>query len=159
MILLVDDEEGYRELVARILAKAGYEVVQAADGIEALSLLEKSEIDLVISDILMPVLNGYALVARLRAKWPHMPVILTTGFLSQDAAKSMMKGSVDFIPKPIVPEVLIQTVQRLVPQLARHNPADLEYAQADRAVDQKVHTNKMKPMVSNTSPSKETRTD
>ena len=118
MILLVDDEEGYRELVARMLAKAGYEVVQAADGIEALSLLEKSKIDLVISDILMPVLNGYALVARLRAKWPHMPVILTTGYLSHDAAKSMMNGSVDFIPKPIDPEVLIQTVQRLVPQLA-----------------------------------------
>jgi DNA-binding NtrC family response regulator len=117
MILLVDDEEGYRELVARILTKAGYEVVQAADGIEALSLLEKSKIDLVISDILMPVLNGYALVARLRAKWPHMPVILTTGYLSQNAAKSMMNGSVDFIPKPIDPEVLIPTVQRLVPQL------------------------------------------
>ena len=118
MILLVDDEEGYRELVARMLAKAGYEVVQAADGIEALSLLEKSKIDLVISDILMPVLNGYALVARLRAKWPHMPVILMTGFLSQDAAKSMMNGSVDFIPKPINSEVLIQIVQRLVPRLA-----------------------------------------
>ena len=118
MILLVDDEEGYRELVARMLAKAGYEVVQAADGIEALSLLEKSKIDLVISDILMPVLNGYALVARLRAKWPDMPVILTTGYLSQQAAKSMMNGSVDFIPKPIDPEVLIQTVQRLVPQFA-----------------------------------------
>jgi DNA-binding NtrC family response regulator len=73
---------------------------------------------LVISDILMPVLNGYALVARLRAKWPHMPVILTTGYLSQQAAKSMMNGSVDFIPKPIDPEVLIQTVQRLVPQFA-----------------------------------------
>ena len=117
MILLVDDEEGYRELVARMLTKAGCEVVQAADGIQALSLLEKSKIDLVISDILMPVLNGYALVARLRAKWPKMPVILTTGFLP--AAKTMMNGSVDFIPKPIDPELLIQTVQRLMPQLAK----------------------------------------
>jgi len=50
---------------------------------EALSLLEKSKVDLVISDILMPALNGYALVARLRAKSPAMPVILTTGFLLQ----------------------------------------------------------------------------
>ena len=70
MILLVDDEEVIGSYVARMLTKAGYEVVQAADGIEALSLLEKSKIDLVISDILMPELNGYALVARLRAKWP-----------------------------------------------------------------------------------------
>ena len=71
MILLVEDEERYREHIARVLTKAGYEVLQAADGLEALSTLEKSKIDLVISDILMPNLNGYALVARLRAKWPN----------------------------------------------------------------------------------------
>ena len=114
MIFLVDDEENYRELIARVLTKAGYEVLQAADGMGALSLLERSNVDLVISDILMPVLNGYALVARLREKWPDMPVILTTGFLSPDAAKSMMKGSVDFIPKPINAETLLDMVRRRV---------------------------------------------
>jgi len=116
MILLVDDEENYRELIAKVLTKAGYEVLQAADGMGALSLLERSNVDLVISDILMPVLNGYALVARLREKWPDMPVILTTGFLSPDAAKSMMKGSVDFIPKPINAETLLDMVRgRIAP--------------------------------------------
>jgi DNA-binding NtrC family response regulator len=114
MILLVDDEENYRELIARVLTKAGYAVLQAADGMGALSLLERSNVDLVISDILMPVLNGYALVARLREKWPNMPVILTTGFLSPDAAKSMMKGSVDFIPKPINAETLLDMVRSRV---------------------------------------------
>jgi len=114
MILLVDDEENYRELIAKVLTKAGYAVLQAADGMGALSLLERSNVDLVISDILMPVLNGYALVARLREKWPDMPVILTTGFLSPDAAKSMMKGSVDFIPKPINAETLLDMVRSRV---------------------------------------------
>src|SRR5215467_8518225 len=114
MILLVDDEERYREVLARVLTKAGYEVVEASDGIEALSLLEKLKIDLVLSDILMPALNGYALVARLRAKWPSMPVILTTGFLSQDAAKNMMNGSVEFIPKPIDVAALIAMIERLL---------------------------------------------
>jgi DNA-binding NtrC family response regulator len=113
VILLVDDEDGYREVIARILTKAGYEVLQAADGLEALSLLENSKVDLVISDILMPALNGYALVARLRAKWPAMPVILTTGFLP--AAKTMMNGSVDFIPKPINCETLLAMIQRRTP--------------------------------------------
>jgi DNA-binding NtrC family response regulator len=123
MILLVDDEERYRELIARVLTKAGYEVLQAADGIEALSLLEKSKVELVLSDILMPALNGYALVARIRAKWPNMPVILTTGFLSPDAAKTMMNGSVDFIPKPINAETLIDMIHRRVPpgQVTRTN--------------------------------------
>ena len=114
MILLVEDEEPYRDVLARILTNAGYEVLQAADGIEALSLLEKSKIDLVISDILMPRLNGYALAARLRAKWPAMPVILTTGFLPQDAAKNMMSGSVDFIPKPINVETLLDMIHRRI---------------------------------------------
>jgi len=122
VILLVDDEEGYRELIARLLTKAGYEVLQAADGLQALSLLEESKVDLVISDILMPALNGYALVARLRAKWPAMPVILTTGFLP--AAKTMMNGSVDFIPKPINADTLIDMIHRRIPpssQVTRTN--------------------------------------
>ncbi|MGN6717440.1 MAG: response regulator [Candidatus Binatia bacterium] len=74
--------------------------------------MEKSKIDLVISDIFMPGMNGYSLVARLRAKWPSMPVILTTGFLSEETAKNMMNGSVDFIPKPIDPEKLIELIHR-----------------------------------------------
>jgi DNA-binding NtrC family response regulator len=112
MILVVDDEEACRELLGRILSRAGYDVVQAAGGFRALSIMDQSKIDLVISDILMPGLNGYALVARIRAKWPSMPVILTTGYLSQDAAKSMMNGSVDFIPKPIDPEKLFEIIHR-----------------------------------------------
>jgi DNA-binding NtrC family response regulator len=125
MILVVDDEEASRELLCRIVTRAGYEAVQAADGFEALSLLERSKIELVISDILMPRMNGYALVARLRAKWPNMPVILTTGFLSQEAAKNMMNGSVDFIPKPIDPQFLITMINGHVPVSSQFQPPQL----------------------------------
>ena len=113
MILLVEDEERAREVFARILRKAGYAVIEAGDGLEALSLLERMRCDLVISDILMPNLNGYALVARIRAKWPDLPIVLTSGYLSQDGGKTIMDGSVEFIPKPIDSEVLIATVRRL----------------------------------------------
>jgi two-component system cell cycle sensor histidine kinase/response regulator CckA len=113
MILLVEDEERAREVFSRILRKAGYAVIEAGDGLEALSLLERIRCDLVISDILMPNLNGYALVARIRAKWPDLPIVLTSGYLSQDGGKTIMDGSVEFIPKPIDSEVLIATVRRL----------------------------------------------
>ena len=83
MILLVEDEERAREVFARILRHAGYAVMEAADGLEALALLEDLPCDLVVSDILMPKLNGYALVARIRAKWPNMPIILTSGSCPQ----------------------------------------------------------------------------
>lgn len=116
MILLVEDEKRAREVFARILRHAGYAVMEAADGLEALSLLEDLPCDLVVSDILMPKLNGYALVARIRAKWPNMPIILTSGYLSPDAAKAVLNGSVDFIPKPIDPIALIETVRRRMPK-------------------------------------------
>ena len=115
MILLVEDEKRARELLARILKNAGYGVVEAADGLEALSLLENLPCDLVVSDILMPKLNGYALAARIRAKWPNMPIILTSGYLPQDAAKTMMNGSVEFIPKPLDAAALIPIIRRLMP--------------------------------------------
>src|ERR1700754_3269248 len=117
MILLVEDEERAREVFARILRHAGYAVMEAADGLEALALLEDHlPCDLVVSDILMPKLNGYALVARIRAKWPNMPIILTSGYLPQDAAKTMMNGSVEFLPKPLDAAALIAIIQRLIGQ-------------------------------------------
>ena len=64
----------------------------------------------------MPNLNGYALVPRIRAKWPNMPIILMSGYLSPDAAKAVLNGSVDFIPKPIDPIALIETVRRRMPK-------------------------------------------
>ncbi len=114
MILLVEDEDKAREVFAKILRKAGYGVIEAGDGLQALSLLETMRCNLVISDILMPNLNGYALVARIRAKWPDLPVVLTSGYLSQDSGKALMNGSVEFIPKPIDSELLIATVRRLI---------------------------------------------
>jgi CheY-like chemotaxis protein len=116
MILLVEDEAEARNAFAQILRNQGYVVMEAADGLEALNLLEQRHFDLVITDILMPNLNGFALVARIRVKWPNIPIVLTSAYLSQEAAKTMLNGSVDFIPKPIDPDVLMATVQRLLHQ-------------------------------------------
>lgn len=118
MILLVDDEAPARDAVAEILRDEGHVVTEAGDGLEALSLLDKNNFDLVISDILMPHLNGYGLLARIRVKWPTMPVVLTSRYLSQDAAKSLLNGKAEFIPKPIDQSELIATVQRLLQKSA-----------------------------------------
>jgi CheY-like chemotaxis protein len=127
MILLVEDEKRAREVFVKILNNAGYGVMEAADGLQALSLLEKRHCDLVISDILMPNLNGYALVPRIRAKWPNMPIILTSGYLSPDAAKAVLNGSVDFIPKPIDPIALIETVRCRMPKMAEPSAKKTEH--------------------------------
>ena len=114
MILVVDDEAGYRELLAKILTKVGYRVITAADGNEALTLLENSHFNLIISDVFMPNLNGYALAARIRAKQPDMPIVLISGYFSQDTPKNLLGDSTEFIAKPVDSELLIATVHRLM---------------------------------------------
>ncbi len=116
MILLVDDEESARHSFTEILKNLGYEVIEAGDGLEALSLLKEQKFDLVISDILMPELNGYALAARIRSNWPSIPVILMSAYLAHETVQAFLNGAVEFIPKPIDPDALIAMVQRLVHQ-------------------------------------------
>ena len=114
MILVVDDEAGYRELLAKMLTKVGYHVITAADGNEALTLLADSKFNLIISDVFMPNLNGYALAARIRATDPDVPIILISGYLSQESPKNLLGASTEFIAKPLDSELIIATVQRLM---------------------------------------------
>jgi|RhiMetdeSRZDD1v2_1073273.scaffolds.fasta_scaffold108943_4 DNA-binding NtrC family response regulator len=114
MILLVEDEAESRYTLARILRHHGYDVMEAADGNEALDLLEKSHFDVVISDLRMPHQTGLVLVAHIHVKWPQMPVLLMSGYLSEDAGKLLSEGWAKFIHKPVYPSDLIATVQRLL---------------------------------------------
>jgi two-component system, cell cycle response regulator CpdR len=95
----------------------GHQVIEAADGDQALSLLNKCPIDLVITDLVMPRLNGCELVAQIRSKRPHLPILLISGYVSQGGGKTIFAGSAEFLQKPIDPSDLIATVQRLLPNL------------------------------------------
>ncbi len=112
MILLVEDDSASRYALAQILRNKGYEVIEATDGNEAFRLFEKSHLDLVITDLRMPNQNGLVLIARIRVKWPNMPILLMSVFLSEAAGKLVAEGLAEFIHKPIEPEDLIATVQR-----------------------------------------------
>jgi DNA-binding NtrC family response regulator len=119
MILLVDDDDGVRYALARILRNSGYEVMEAADGTEASALLHKSHFDLVISDIRMPSESGLVLAAHIYVKWRDTPVILISGHLSEEAGKYIAQGFAEFIHKPVDATVLIPTVQRLLSSKAQ----------------------------------------
>ena len=116
MILLVEDEAITRSAFADALRMEGEEVIQAADGIQALSLLDKSHVDLVITDLVMPKLTGFDLVGQIRSKWPHIPILIISAHISQDAER-ISDGNAEFMYKPIDPPDLIATVQRLLPNL------------------------------------------
>src|SRR6266508_3787026 len=113
MILLVEDEPITRNAFADALKTEGEEVLQAANGVQALSLLDKSHVDLVITDLVMPKLNGFDLVGQIRSKWPDIPILIISAHISQDAER-ISAGNAEFMYKPVDPPDLIATVRRLL---------------------------------------------
>ena len=117
MILLVEDEAITRTAFADTLRREGQDVIEAADGLQALSLLDNSDVDLVITDLVMPKLNGFHLIAVIRAKWPHIPILFISAYMSQVAGKIISSECTEFMHKPIDPSDLIAAVHRLVPTI------------------------------------------
>jgi DNA-binding NtrC family response regulator len=116
-ILVVDDEEGVRELVKAGLGRKGYRVAAAASAEEALALLEREEPDAVITDLRMPGLPGDELVARLKRERPMLPVVVISGYGSmQNVVEVIKKGAEDYLPKPFTPQdlevVALKAVQK-----------------------------------------------
>jgi YesN/AraC family two-component response regulator len=114
MILLVEDEAISRYAFAQILRFEGHEVMEAANGGEALTILDKRYFDVMITDLVMPGLDGFALVARIRQKWPNVRIVLISGYTAQYAAEALDE-STEFLSKPVDSTDLIATVQRLLP--------------------------------------------
>jgi CheY-like chemotaxis protein len=114
MILIVEDDAVVRDSLALLLRGQGHEVIAARDGTEALALLNNQRFGLVITDLVMPKLNGFQLVGQIRSKWPQTPILLISGYVSQDAGKIILGDVAEFMRKPIDPPALIATVQRLL---------------------------------------------
>jgi DNA-binding NtrC family response regulator len=116
VILLVEDDAISRTHFAETLRAYGYEVMEAGDGIEALAILARSRCELVITDMVLPRLNGMNLIARIQAKWPRLPVIMVSGYLSEEAGHNIFDGKVDCLEKPLRPSALVAMVQRITPR-------------------------------------------
>jgi DNA-binding NtrC family response regulator len=112
-VLVVDDERNIREGLAEALTLEGHEVATASDGEEALAVLGREEVDLVITDLRMPKLAGDELLKRLNADWPTVPVIILTGHGTiETAVQAMRDGAYDFLTKPVDLERLALLVKR-----------------------------------------------
>jgi len=111
-ILIVDDEATIRHFLVRILEREGYEVVAAADGLEALKLLEFHPIDLLLTDIRMDRLNGVGLLTEAKSRYPEMAVILLTGYATVDTAVTALRhGAANYLLKPVKNEELVAAVE------------------------------------------------
>jgi CheY-like chemotaxis protein len=100
-VLLVDDEPELRRLLRRTLVRAGFEVVEAADGRAALEAVRLAYFDVVISDIRMPRMGGLELMERLQLEVPDMPVVLMSGSTELSNRQSALDvGAFDYLAKP-----------------------------------------------------------
>jgi len=116
-IMTVDDSSSIRQMVSFTLKKEGYEVIQAVDGNDALEKLKTAQVNMVITDLNMPNLDGISLIKKVRAipAYKFIPIIMLTTD-SQDSKKGEGKaaGATGWIVKPFKPEQLITVVKKVM---------------------------------------------
>ena len=115
-ILLVDDEEGVRKLVHAVLKNGGYTVIEASNGSSALSAFEKNahKIDLVVTDVVMPQMNGFELGERLAEKNPELPVLYISGYRDSPVGSPPGQPAKAFLNKPFTPNTLLTKVREVL---------------------------------------------
>jgi signal transduction histidine kinase len=115
-ILIVDDDRTIIRLCQRLLERASYQAIAAMDPFEALRILERQKVDLLLSDIRMPIMDGFELITQAKKFQPELPVLVMTGYGSVDTAIQALHRGVDgLILKPFENSAeLLQTVQRVL---------------------------------------------
>ncbi|HEX9531674.1 MAG TPA: response regulator [bacterium] len=115
-ILVVDDEESIRDLCARVLTRAGYAVKTVPSGEDAVTTMAEAAFDLLISDIRMPGMSGLEVLARAKTAYPHIRVVLITGFGTPQILTRGQPPSADrILTKPFSPTELLTAVRENLP--------------------------------------------
>jgi CheY-like chemotaxis protein len=100
-ILIVDDSDELTHVIADFMSMFGYRVYTAKDGVDALKCMENEAVDVVVTDIHMPRMDGYTLMTEIKSRHPHTPIVLITGFSVSEAKKlAFEKGADAFVAKP-----------------------------------------------------------
>lgn len=116
-LLVVDDDSRMLDMLRLHLEEAGYRVTTADEGAAALEALSRTEVDLVLSDVCMPGLDGVALMEEIEARKPDTPVVLMTAFGTvPSAVEAMRRGAADYVSKPFSMDEIRLTIQRALEQ-------------------------------------------
>ena len=117
-VLLVEDEPSVREIATHVLRERGYRVIQADNGVEALRIVDDNpdlEIDLLLTDVVMPLMGGRELVHKIREIYPQVKVLYTSGYADHSVVHhSMIKDGADYMQKPFTPAVLARKVREVI---------------------------------------------
>jgi CheY-like chemotaxis protein len=117
-VLLVEDDDDNRELMAEVLAAAGFEVVSAASGRDGLRRLSERSVDVIVTDVGMPGMGGLELASAARRVAPSVPIIVVTGWAEREDIASAPEVTAVLV-KPVDPDVLAQAVSDVAQTRAR----------------------------------------
>ena len=153
-ILVVDDEPKIRELIGQYITVAGYETEFAKDGIEALNIISKGDIDMVILDVMMPFMDGITCLKEMRSRGFKTPVIILSAKGEEyDKITGFEAGTDDYIVKPFSPKELMARIKAVA---MRTNPDFNEnnekYIFGDLVIDVPSHSIKIKGEYINVTP-------
>ena len=114
-ILVVDDDRNIRRLYQAVLEQAGYRVHTAADGVEALAVMDREFVDLVVLDVMMPHMDGYEFTRTLRESKNDLPILMVSAKqLPADKKKGFLAGTDDYMTKPIDEEEMLLRIRALL---------------------------------------------
>jgi len=140
LIMIVDDEPGVRALLHDTLRIAGFETLEASDGMSALTALRKNKPDLIIIDINMPLMDGFELVERLRSAKDMVPVLMLTARADKaDIARGLKLGADDYVVKPFGLEELVLRVKAILRRSAKTMEAANELKCGPILMDEDQH--------------------
>jgi diguanylate cyclase (GGDEF)-like protein len=124
-VLAVDDQLYFRTFLEGLLAEEGYEVETAASGDEALHALERDRFDLVITDLVMPEMDGGELIQRIKARWPEQDVVIVSGVGDvQTAVEAMKFGAAEYLLKPLERSTLARTLEQILDAQRLHRESE-----------------------------------
>ena len=118
-ILIVENEVSNRILIEKVLSTRGYRCLSASNGREALDMLDREAVDLILTDLSMPVLDGYRTTQLIRERpgMAHVPIVAVTAYALSDENEAALRiGCNEYLTKPFKPRQLLEVVERLLPQ-------------------------------------------
>ena len=112
-IMVVDDDRELQENIVEVVTDAGFDVCAASNGEEALELLTKTDVDLVLLDSIMPVMGGMEALPQIKRLYPKIKIIMMTAFSTVDSAvDAMRKGADDYVTKPFKIDEILMAIRR-----------------------------------------------
>lgn len=147
-ILVVEDDKNLQKLMTAVLKQNGYDVLIAKDGVQALSVIDKSHVDLIISDIMMPNMDGYRLTDELRKSNYNLPILMVTAKDTlDDKKKGFLVGTDDYMVKPIDMDEMILRVAALLRRSRIINEHRLTIGEVELDYDTLTVSKKGSPIV------------